>query len=196
MSRGNSRTITVAVGLALFSTGSWPVVAWGDGGTLRDWQRRGRWEIAVFTDPTPFVTGTVDISVLVLDADTGDPVPGARVTVEVVPREHSGVTASYLATPEAATNKLFSAAVFDLPDPGRYEMSVNVERDAERARLQFDLDVANPSTPEADLWWWIVWPAPVVAVYGMHRWLVARRERSAVRGSVLASDDGVGSDIF
>jgi len=195
MPRGNFRTITVAFVLVLLSSASWPVTVRGDGGTLRDWQRRGPWEIAVFTDPTPFVAGTVDVSVLVLDANTGDPVPGARVTVEVAPRDHSGVTASYLATTEAATNKLLQAAVFDLPDAGRYDVSVNVERNAEHAQLQLDLDVAKPSTPQADLWWWILWPAPVVALYGMHRRLVARRERSAVRGSVLASDGRVGSDI-
>ena len=38
-----------------------------------------------------------------------------------------GLALEYPATTEAATNKLFRAAQFELPEPGRWEMQVQVE---------------------------------------------------------------------
>ncbi|MDR3635904.1 MAG: hypothetical protein P4L84_19025 [Isosphaeraceae bacterium] len=169
------RPIAVGLGLAVVSSAFWPVMAWGDGGTLRDWQRRGSLEIAVFTDPTPFVAGLVDISVLVLDAATGEPVSAADVMVELTPKDQSGPTTHHPATTDAATNKLLRAALFELPVPGRYAVNVIVARPGDRAQLQFDLDVARPSTPRAGVWPWILWPVPIIAVYGVHRLLVGRR---------------------
>ncbi len=164
---------SVVLGLALS-----PGPARGDGGTMRAWLRQGAYEIAVFTDPTPFVAGPVDISVLLLDPATGEPVPGADVAVEVASR---GRTTRHPATREAATNKLLHAAVFDLDSPGRCEVNVIIDGPNGPARLRFDLDVAQPSAPRAGIWPWILWPAPVIAVYGVHRRLVEAKERSRVR---------------
>ena len=50
-----------------------------DGGTVRLSQRQGGYRITVFTAPTPFRAGPVDISVLVQDAATGQPVPEAHI---------------------------------------------------------------------------------------------------------------------
>lgn len=161
--------------LTLLATAS----ARGDGGTLRAWERRGGWEIAVFTEPTPPAVGPVDISVLVLDPATGEPIPDARITVEVRPEGRPELATRHLATADAASNKLLRDAVFELRHPGRCEVAVDVVRSDDRARVQFGLDVASRSTPAPGLWPWILWPAPVVAAYGVHRGLVGRRRRSS-----------------
>ncbi len=171
----------VAIIVALLSAG-WPAAARGDGGTLREWRRLDNYEIAVFTDPTPCVTGPVDISVLLLDPATGEPIPEARVAVEVIPVGQSDIGANGLATAEAATNKLLRAAVLDLHAPGRCEVTVAVDGPRGRARVQFGLDVADRSTSRPGILGWILWPLPIIALYAVHRRLVGRKERSA-RGS-------------
>ncbi|MHC5544873.1 hypothetical protein ACYOEI_42100, partial [Singulisphaera rosea] len=68
-----------------------PSRAFGDGGTLRFWDRLEGYEIAVFTSPSPFVAGPVDISVLVLDSESGSPVLDASVDIELTPIGRPGV---------------------------------------------------------------------------------------------------------
>ncbi len=65
--------------------GSVGAMAQGDGGTLRAWEQHGRYDIAVFTEPNPVVTGPVDISVLLLDRETGTLDRGCPRDVEVAP---------------------------------------------------------------------------------------------------------------
>src|SRR5262245_51794128 len=91
-----------------------PCHARADGGTVRLSQRAGGYRITVFTEPTPFRAGPVDVSVLVQDAATGDVVPGAQVTVWAAPSGRGGEAAEHPATTEAATNKLLRAALFEL----------------------------------------------------------------------------------
>jgi hypothetical protein len=172
----------LAIAAALLSSASWPVAARGDGGTLRDWRRLDHYEVAVFTDPTPCVTGPVDISVLVLDPATGGPVPEVRVAVEVIPIGRPYLATRGLATAEAATNKLLRAAVLDLRTPGRCEVTVAIDGPRGQARVQFGLDVADPAIPRPGIVAWILWPLPVIALYAVHRRLAGRKERSA-RGS-------------
>src|SRR5438094_524539 len=89
-----------------------PGHARADGGMVRLSQRQGGYQITVFTAPTPFRAGPVDVSVLVQDAATGEALPQAQVTVWVAPRGRRGAAVSYAATSEAATNKLLHAALF------------------------------------------------------------------------------------
>ena len=63
----------VIVGWLLLGTWCAPAIA--DGGSMRLSGKKGGYQITVFTAPTPFRAGPVDISVLVQDASTGDPMP-------------------------------------------------------------------------------------------------------------------------
>ena len=62
-----------------------PAAAEADGGTVRHSERRGDRSITVFTSPTPLRAGLVDVSVLVLDANTGTPLVDVPVDVPVAP---------------------------------------------------------------------------------------------------------------
>ena len=92
-------------------------LARADGGAVRLAQRAGGYQIAVFTSPTPFRAGPVDVSVLVQDAATGECVPEAQVTV-CLKATGAGRTVECPATTEAATNQLFHAAVFPTTGTG------------------------------------------------------------------------------
>jgi hypothetical protein len=148
-----------------------------DGGTIRLSERQGGYRITVFTAPTPFRAGPVDVSVLVQDARTGQPVPEARVTVRAVPCGRPGSAITARATVEAATNKLFRAAVVDLPEPGWWEIEVVVEGTRGRAQARFEVEAAEAAPRWLDLWPWICWPALAVVLFGIHQVLVRRKGR-------------------
>jgi hypothetical protein len=156
-----------------------PCAARADGGTLCLLQRAGGYQVAVFSSPTPLRAGPVDISVLVQDASTGEQVPKAQVIVRLKLR---GVTAPPLncpATTEAATNKLFHAAKFDLPEAGRWDVEVRIDGPLGAASVRCELEAAEPLPRWREVWPWVGWPALVIVLFCVHQLLVRRRSRSA-----------------
>src|SRR5439155_5475524 len=150
-------------------------LAWADGGVPRLSERAGGYRVSVFTSPTPFRAGPVDVSVLVQDADSGELVRDVRVTVRAAPRDRPGTGVSHPATVDAATNKPYRAAVFELPEPGWWDMEVSVEGGLGSAHVRFALEAADPPPR----WWalapWVVWPALAVGLFSLHQVLVRRR---------------------
>jgi hypothetical protein len=115
---------------------------------LRLSRREGGYRVSVFTEPTPFRAGPVDISVLVQDASTGEPLPEAQVAVDLTSRDRPGKHIRCTATTAAASNKLFKAAVLDLVEQGWWEVVVAVDGSRGSVQLRFDLEpVMHFSTP-------------------------------------------------
>ena len=134
----------------------------------------------MFTAPTPFRAGPVDISVLVQDAITGEPIPEARVTVVLSSRNQLVLPIRRTATSDAATNKLLKAAVFELPEPGRWEVEVAIEGGQQVGRVRFELEAAGRAPQWPAMWPWIGWPAPVILFFSIHQLLVWRKSRQSV----------------
>ena len=149
-------------------------LAWADGGAVRLREQAGAYQVTVFTSPTPFRAGPVDVSVLVQDAATGECVPQARVTMRLTARGTRDVL-DHPATVEAATNKLFRAAIFQLPEPGWWDVEIAVEGPHGPALLRLEVQADEPLPRWRELWPWFVWPALVVAFFGLHQVLVRRR---------------------
>jgi hypothetical protein len=144
-----------------------------DGGSIRLSERRGGYRITVFSAPSPFRAGPVDISVLVQDAVTGDPLPQGRVTVRMT--QIGQPTLEYPATQEAATNKLLHAAQFELPATGRWDLEVRVEGPQGAAVAACEVEAADRLPRWHSLWLWITWPAVAIALFAIHQLLVRRR---------------------
>jgi hypothetical protein len=140
-------------------------------------QRQGDYRITVFTAPASFRAGPVDISVLVQDSRTGKPLPVARVTVRVTPRDRTGEAILQPATREAATNKLFRAAVFELPAPGWWQVEVAVEGERGTARVRFDVEAAEAAPQWLAQWPWLGWPALAIFLFTVHQLLVRWKTR-------------------
>jgi hypothetical protein len=151
-----------------------------DGGSVRLSEKKDGYRITVFSAPSPFLAGPVDISVLVQDAVTGDPLPQARVTVRMT--QIGQPTLEYPATQEVATNKLLHAAQFELPAPGLWELEVRVEGARGSAVLACEIEAAQRLPRWHSLWLWITWPALAVALFTIHLMLVRRR---AAKGGPL-----------
>jgi hypothetical protein len=151
-------------------------LARADGGAVRLCEQAGDYQLAVFTRPTPFRAGPVDVSVLVQDAATGEFVAQARVTLHLTARG-SGQVLEYPATSGAASNKLFHEAVFELPEAGWWEVEVSVDGRHGPARAQFALEAGAAAPRWQGLWPWFGWPAIAVALFGLHRVLARRGGR-------------------
>jgi hypothetical protein len=152
-----------------------------DGGAVRLSERRGDYRITVFTSPTPLRAGPVDISVFVQNAATGQPIPEARITLRAVPRDHPEAAIHQSATMEVATNKLFQAAVFDLPEPVWWDVAIIVEGLRERIEVHFDMEADEPLPRFWEMTPWIVWPAAAVLLFCVHQWLVRRKAQGLRR---------------
>jgi hypothetical protein len=147
-----------------------------DGGSLRLAEKKGGYQITVFTAPTPFRAGPVDISTLVQDASTGDLLTQARVIIRMT--KPGRLALEYPATFEAATNKLFRAAQFQLTEPGRWEMQVEVEGVHGLAVIGGEIEAAEPLPRWREMWPWISWPALVIALFSIRQLLARRHGRS------------------
>jgi hypothetical protein len=116
--------------------------------------------------------GPVDISVLVQDGETGEPDLSARVSIRMT--KPGQPTLSYPCTVEAATNKLFRAAQFELPASGRWEMEIRVEGSHGLATIGGDVNAAAALPRWRELWLWICWPAGAIVVFGIYQVLAQR----------------------
>ncbi len=154
-----------------------PRGAIADGGALRISETRGDVRITVFTSPTPLVVGSADVSVLVLDSQSGQPrvdLP-IRVTARRKASLGDGAVAgrrSALATSEAATNKLMRAASVTFAESGTWEIEVVVDV---LEPLRFDIEVGEPPPPWREMSLWIGWPLLVVAAFAIRQLAAARR---------------------
>jgi len=150
---------------------------------MRLTERAGAYQITVFTSPTPFRCGPVDISVLVQDPATGAVVSDVEVEIQMTPREQPSEELRYPATTEAATNKLFRAVQFELPQPGWWAVEVTVEGTRGPGRIHFELEAAPPIPRWIALWPWFTWPLLAIALFSVHQVLTRRRSagRQAAR---------------
>jgi hypothetical protein len=144
-----------------------------DGGSLRFSAVQGGYRISVFTAPSPFRRGPVDVSVLVQDHATGEPMPTARVSVRMTQSGQPGLI--YPATFEAATNKLFRAAQFELPASGLWELRVTVNGLHGQATIGGGVQAAVALPRWRELWLWVGWPAMAIVLFGIHQVLVRHK---------------------
>jgi hypothetical protein len=149
-------------------------VAIADGGKLQLSQRQGNYQLAIFSEPTPLRVGAVDVSVLLLDADSGSLVDDAVVKVTATLLDRPATVIRQPATVGAATNKLFRAATFDLPTAGRWRFEATISEPLGNSRTAFDTEVADQLPRALALWPWLAWPVIPIVLYGL-RELTGRR---------------------
>jgi hypothetical protein len=149
----------------------------GDGGTVRCSEVHGDYRITVFTSPAPLRAGPIDVSILVQDKATDKPVPDVEAEVTLTPLGRPGPSLSQPATRGTATNKLFHAALFELPSAGSWQVEAVVTGAGQSATCRFVVEAAAPPPPWVELAPWLGWPALVIAFFGVHQFLVWRRAK-------------------
>ncbi len=169
--------VGVIVGWLVLGIRSAPALA--DGGSMRLSELKGGYRITVFSAPTPFRAGPVDLSVLVQDASTGDPLTQVLVTVRMT--KSGGLALEYPATSDAATNKLLQAAQFELPEPGAWNLEVQVRGSRGLAVIAGDVQAVKPWAKWEEIWPWFGWPALPIAIFCLHHVFERRSSVSSTK---------------
>ncbi len=174
---------------AILSTAAAPR-ALADGGLVRASNTQSGLVVTLFTAPTPLRTGDADVSVLVQDAATRDPVLDAQVRVRITPDHEDAMPQILPLSHAAATNKLLQAGTVKLPIPGRYRIVAEVRRGLARAVVVADLTVEPPLPPLLALWPYLALPPLVVGIFLVQQWLRQRSLGTARGGSAAARRGG------
>lgn len=161
--------------MGLFFLLAWPALVRGDGGTICIAGRAGEYQVTVFAAPNPIRAGPVDVSFYVQDATSGEPATDVRIRLRLTTAGQSSVQAD--ATREAATNKLFHSAKFELPAPGVWHAAAKITGERGPARAEFDLSTGEALPPWTDFWFWITMPVLPVAAFAAHQVLTRRANR-------------------
>lgn len=115
-----------------------------DGDVVRMQATSGPFHITVFTEPDPLPAGPCDISVLVQDRRTGEPVLDEPVSLAI---SHANATndppALTAATAEASSIKLLEAGTVDLPHEGAWKLRVSVGSGAGASVVQGTLKATS-----------------------------------------------------
>ena len=111
--------------LMILATLLLPLSARADGGLARLVVESGELRLTVFSSPTPLRAGPVDLSVMVQDRETLEPMLDRRVELRLVPSA-GGRSLEVAAIRGHSTNRLLYSALVDLPDPGRWRVEVEV----------------------------------------------------------------------
>ena len=146
--------------------------AQADGGFVELHQEVGPFVVTVFTAPGPLRAGPVDISVLVQDRASGQPVLDGEVFVRL--SREGEITLVERATREMAQNKLLYSAVMNLPEPGRWELEVTITQGKETASILGQVSAAAPSPFLLSYWRSLSLPPIMIAVFALNQWLRRR----------------------
>jgi len=138
--------------------------ACADGGTLRLSQKRGDLRVSVFTSPTPVRAGVVDISVLVQEERSGQPLADEPVEIRAMIRDIE-MPFVVVARGDAATNTLLRCASVSMERAGTWRVEVEVRQEV----FAFEMDVAKAAAPWIELGPWIFWPVAAIGVFMLYR---------------------------
>ena len=150
--------------------------AHADGGFVELHQEAGPFVVTVFTAPGPLRAGPVDISVLVQDRASGQPVLDGEVFVRL--KSPGAITLVERATREVAQNKLLYSALINLPEAGQWELEVTIKQGKETASILGQVSAAAPTPFLLSYWRGLSLPPIVIAVFALNHWL---KRRSAHR---------------
>jgi hypothetical protein len=148
-----------------------PIAARGDGGVVRVREASGPFLITIFTAPDPLRAGPLDVSVLVQDRKSGEPVLDATVDLALRPLDDASSQFAVRASHEKATNKLLQAAILEIPVAGRWRLHVDVQRGRDEATGVTELHAAPPPPRLAAIWPYLLLPPFAIAVFALHQML-------------------------
>ena len=142
-------------------------VACGDGGAVVFSCVQGQLRVTVFAEPVPPRVGPLDLSLLVQDKTSLEVTDDYRAAVTLICEADATVDAITLPLDRAAaTNRLFRAALLDVPVSGTWQVTLKIEGTADAAlRFSFPLVIAPPQPRIRDVWLWILLPLVPLLIF-------------------------------
>jgi hypothetical protein len=169
------RWICLVVVLIIFSVR--PSSLFADGGTLRLSQRDGDLQVSAFTSPAVLRVGMIDVSVLIQDAASGRVRIDLPSVVRLQSIEDANLVVECATSATDATNKLFRAALVDVPRAGNWKVQVLVGQNsaddqsiaANQVVPEFQIAIGPPLPAWLEIAPWISWPFAVVGLFFVHQ---------------------------
>lgn len=173
-----------------------PFLLFADGGVSVGQFAKGDLRVTVFAAPAPVRAGPLDVSVLVQEIPTNEPVTDATVAFslqKVSPPSperirlpawcSSSPPGSWIAASSAhSNNKLLSGAYLPLPESGRWELTLRISRGTVDFTESILLDALPPRNLLATWWPFIALVPATIILYAWRSSLVRRRKSGGHRG--------------
>jgi hypothetical protein len=156
-----------------------PQPVFADGGTLQISRRYDDHQISVFTSPSALREGPIDISVLVQESSSGKVCDDTTIDVELTALDQPEVALKQTATADAATNKFFKSALFEVPHTALWHARIflNAAAMSREPACEFELSIAPPLPAWIDIAPWLGWPFAIIALFCGHQWLASKTVR-------------------
>lgn len=156
-----------------------------DGGAVLTQEVVGPYRVTLFGSPSPLRAGPADLSVMLQDAKTGEPILDRTVTLKISAAANPGSEAwvppccsmktnsgTVNATHAAAQNKLLYAANIVLPSSGPHDLTIRIGADAEYLRTR--LAVEPPAPPLTNYWAFLAFPPILIGGFALNQRLRRR----------------------
>jgi hypothetical protein len=142
-----------------------------DGGAVLFRKESGPLAVAVFASPEPLAVGTSDISVLLQNRKSLQPVLDAEVSLSLCEsiRAHP--------THGLAQNKLLYAALVTLTNPGNCQIAVAILWNGEWTHVTNTADVGPARAMVTSYWTWIALPPLLIVGFIIRERLILRKEK-------------------
>lgn len=138
----------------------------GDGGAVLAHRTAGAFVITLFASPVPLRAGIADVSVLVQEVATLQPVLDAVVSIKFQSGE-SEISAQ--ASRELAQNKLFYASEVSFETPGEWQYSITVSRASADASFSGTMTI-TPAPPKLAAYWaYLMFPPVCILIFALHQ---------------------------
>jgi hypothetical protein len=151
--------------------------AWADGGIVRLSERADRYQVTVFSSPTPLRAGWADFSALVQNAGDGSVLQDVDVVFRLSLQGRPEQTVDCRATRQAARNKMMKSAVFQFPAPGTWDVEVLLAGPLGKSLLKFQAPVEPPLPRWFAMLPWIALPLPVIVVFALYEMLSRQKNK-------------------
>jgi len=163
-----------------------------DGGAVLTQEVVGPYRVTLFGSPSPLRAGPADLSVMLQDAKTGEPILDRAVTLKIAAAASPGSEAwvppccsmkttsgAVTATHAAAQNKLLYAANVLLPASGPHAITITVnDSSSQPSTLNSQLTIEPPAPPLTNYWAFLAFPPLLVGGFALNQRLRRRASDS------------------
>jgi hypothetical protein len=155
--------------------------ALADGGAVQLRREAGDLVITVFTSPSPLSVGPVDISLLLQNRDSLEPVLDAKIALllhrDAMTTGGSGIEFEAGPTREQARNKLLYAAPVMFSQPGKWQIAVSVLRNGKKTDAVGIFEVMPAPAKAVAYAGYIAFPPVMIGLFMLRERLIRRRSR-------------------
>ena len=143
-----------------FCAGFWgsSAVALADGGGVVFSGESGSVRVTMFVAPVPPRVGPVDLSLLVQDLGSLEPIVGYAAHLTLKGDDATLEPIEAVMDRSGATNALFQSALIEMPLAGTWQVMLEVKTGGTEHAFQFPLTVQTPAARFWDVAIWIVLP--------------------------------------